>query len=51
LITDGECEFDQNVFVFVNIFKTKYEHLFEAYNGTFCAMDLIKNEKIPTKGN
>jgi hypothetical protein len=35
-------EFDQNVFIFYNNFKIKYE-LLEAYNGSQCVIVLIKN--------
>ncbi len=34
LITDGKNEFDQDVFVLGNNFRTKYEQLFEVYNGS-----------------
>ncbi len=43
LIIDGEGEFDPKVPAIGNNFKTKYEQLFEAYNGDQCAMVLIKN--------
>jgi len=43
LVIDGKCEFDQNVLALDNNFKTKYVQLFEAYNGSKCAMVLIKN--------
>jgi hypothetical protein len=33
LIVNGKGEFDQNVSVLGNNFKTKYEQLFKAYNG------------------
>ncbi len=42
LIADGKGEFDQNVLVFCNNFKTKFEQLFEVYNGGQCVMVLIK---------
>ncbi len=32
-ITNGEGEFDKDVLTIGNNFKTKYEQLFEAYNG------------------
>jgi hypothetical protein len=51
LITIGKGEFDQDVFVLGNNFKTKYEQLLEAYNGGQCAMVLIKNVTITTKGD
>jgi hypothetical protein len=49
LITDGEGEFDQNIFVFGNNFKTKYE-LLKAYSGGQCIIILIKNVTITSKG-
>jgi hypothetical protein len=51
LIVDGEGEFDQDVFIISNNFKTKYEQLLEVYNGGHCAMVLIKNVTITTKGD
>jgi hypothetical protein len=50
LIVDGKGEFDQDVFVFGNDFKTKYE-LLEVYNGGQFAMVLIKNVTTTTKGD
>ncbi len=43
LIVDGEGEFDREVLVLGNNFRTEYEQLLEAYNGDQCAMVLIKN--------
>ncbi len=51
LITDGENEFDQDVFVLGNNFRIKYEQLFEVYNGSQCVMVLIKNVTITSKGD
>ncbi len=51
LIVDVEGEYDQNIFILGNNFKTKYEQLLEAYNGGHCAMILIKNVTITTKGD
>jgi len=48
LIVDGESEFDPKVLAIGYNFKTKYEQLFEAYNGDQCAMVLIKNVTIMT---
>jgi hypothetical protein len=45
LIVDGEGKFNQNIIVFGNNFKTKYEQLLEAYNRGQCVMVLIKNKK------
>ncbi len=50
MIVDGKGEFDQDVFVFGNDFKTKYE-LLEVYNGGQFAMVLIKNVTTTTKGD
>ncbi len=50
MITNREGEFDQDVFVLGNNFITKYEQLFEAYNGGHCGMVLIKNMRTITKG-
>ncbi len=49
LIIDGESEFDQNVFLLDNNFRTKYEQLFEVYNGGQCVMVLIKNVTTTSK--
>jgi hypothetical protein len=51
LITNGENEFDQDVFVLGNNFRTKYEQLFEVYSGSQCVMVLIKNVTITLKGD
>ncbi len=51
LIIDGKGEFDQDALVLGNNFKTKYEELFEVYNGSQCAMVLIKNVTTTSKGN
>ncbi len=51
LIADGEGEFDQDIFVTSNNFKTKYEQLLEVYNGVHYAMVLIKNVTITIKGD
>jgi hypothetical protein len=51
LITNGEDEFDQDVFALGNNFRTKYEQLLEAYNGGHYAMVLIKNVITTTKGD
>jgi hypothetical protein len=50
LIIDGEGEFDQDIFTFNNNFRTKYEQFLEVYNGGQCAMVLIKNVIITSKG-
>jgi hypothetical protein len=42
-------EFDQDVFVLGNNFKTKYEELLEAYNEGQCVMVLIKNVTTASK--
>ncbi len=51
MIGDGKHEFDQDVFTFSNNFKIEYEQLLETYNEGHCAMVLIKNVTIITKGN
>jgi tryptophan synthase beta subunit len=51
LILDGENEFDQDVLTLDNNFRTKYEQLFKMYNGSHCAMVLIKNVTTTTKGD
>ncbi len=51
LIPNGENEFDQDIIVLGNNFRTKYEQLLEAYNGGHCGMVLIKNVTTTTKGN
>jgi hypothetical protein len=52
LITNGEGEFDQDIFALGNNYTTKYEQLLEAYNGGHCAMVLIKNVTTTiTKGD
>ncbi len=51
LILDEESEFDQDILVLGNNFRTKYEQLLEAYNGRHCGMVLIKNVTTTTKGN
>jgi len=51
LITSGKNEFDQDVFVLGNNFRTKYDQLFEVYNGSQCVMVLIKNVTITSKGD
>ncbi len=50
-MTNGEGEFDQEVLVFGNNFRTEYEQFFEAYNGGHCATVLMKNVATTTKGN
>jgi hypothetical protein len=50
LIVDGKSEFDQNILALDNNFKTKYGQLFEAYNGSQCAMVLIKNATTSKAG-
>ncbi len=51
LTANGEGEFNGNVIVFRNNFKTKYEQLFEAYNASHCGMVIIKNVTTTTKGD
>jgi hypothetical protein len=51
LIVDGEGEFEQNVLILGNNFKTYNEQLFEAYNGGQCIMVLIKNMVTISKGD
>jgi len=51
LIANGESEFNQYIFVIGNNFTLKYEQLLEAYNEGQCAMVLIKNVKIISKGD
>ncbi len=52
MITNGEGEFDQDIFALGNNFRTKYEQLLEVYNGGHCAMVLIKNVTTTiTKGD
>jgi hypothetical protein len=51
LIANGESEFNQHIFVIGNNFTLKYEQLLEAYNEGQCAMVLIKNVKITSKGD
>jgi hypothetical protein len=34
MITNGECEFDQDVLVMVNNFKMQYDQLLKVYNGS-----------------
>ncbi len=43
LNANGKGEFDQNILIFGNNFRTKYEQLLEAYNGSQSFMILIKN--------
>ncbi len=50
MIVDGESEFDQDVIILCNNFRTKYEQLLGTYNGSHCGMVLIKNVTT-TKGN
>jgi hypothetical protein len=49
LIVNGKNEFDQDVFTLGNNFKTKYEQLFQAYNGGQCV--LIENIATTSKGD
>jgi len=51
LIVDGKAEFDQDVLALGNNFKTRYEQLIKAYNGSHCGMVLIKNVTTTTKGD
>jgi len=51
LNANGEGVFDQNILTFGNNFRTKYEQLFEAYNGSQCVMVLIKNVTTTLKGD
>jgi hypothetical protein len=51
LIADGKDEFNQNILVLGNNFRTKYDQLFEAYNGSQCVMLLIKNMITTSKGD
>jgi hypothetical protein len=50
LISNGEGEFDQDIFVPGNNFRTEYE-LLEAYNGVQCVMVLIKNVTTTSQGD
>jgi len=50
LIVNGESEFDQNVLIFGNNFKIKYEQLIKTYNGRQSGMLLIKNVATTSKG-
>jgi hypothetical protein len=50
LITNGKGEFDQDVLVFSNHFKIKYDQSLEAYNGGQFVMLLIKNVTTTSKG-
>jgi hypothetical protein len=50
-IANGEGEFDQDVLILGNNFRTKYEQLLEAYNVGQCVMVLIKNVTKFSKGN
>jgi len=49
LIANGKGLFDQNILVFGNNFRTKYEQFLETYNGGHCEMVLIKNVTTTTK--
>ncbi len=51
LIIDGESELNKNVLALGNDFKTKYAQFLEVYNGSHCAMVLIKNVTTTTKEN
>ncbi len=51
MIVDGEGEFDQDALILGNNFKIKYEELFKVYNGSQCAMVLIKNVTTTSKGD
>ncbi len=50
MITNGKGEFDQDVLVFSNHFKIKYDQSLEAYNGGQFVMLLIKNVTTTSKG-
>jgi len=50
LIIDGKGEFDQDIFILNNNFRTKYEQFLEAYNGGQSVMVLIKNVITTSKG-
>jgi hypothetical protein len=49
LIENGKGEFDQNIFVLGNNFKTKYEQLLKVYNGDQCAMVFVNFLTITAK--
>jgi hypothetical protein len=51
LKANGEGVFDQNILTFGNNFRTKYEQLLQAYNGSQCVMVLIKNVTTTLKGD
>jgi hypothetical protein len=51
LLVNGKSEFDQDFFTLGNNFKTKYEQLFQAYNGGQCVMVLIKNMATTSNGD
>jgi hypothetical protein len=50
MIINGEGDFDQDVLTMGNNFKLEYEQLLEAYNRGQCAMVLIKNMVVTSKG-
>jgi hypothetical protein len=50
LTIDGKAEFDQDIFILNNNFRTKYEQFLEAYNGGQSVMVLIKNVTTTSKG-
>jgi hypothetical protein len=51
MVLDGEGECDQNVLVFGNLFRIKYDQLVEIKNVNQCAMALVKNVIITTMGD
>jgi hypothetical protein len=51
LIAVEENGFNQDVLTLANNFRTKYDQLFEAYNGGQCVMLLIKNVTTTSKGD
>jgi hypothetical protein len=51
LNANGEGEFDQNILIFCNNFRTKYEQFLEVYSGSQSVMILIKNVTTTLKGD
>ncbi len=50
MIKNGKGEFDQDVFILSKILN-KIQNIFKIYNGSQCAMVLIKNVPITSKGD
>jgi len=48
MVAHGEGEFNQNVFAFGSLFKTKYDQLIKIKNVGQCAMVLVKNVTTTT---